>query len=225
MALVAVVIAAFIGLVASDVVTPSPPQLRYQSTDFIALIHFNMGTFAHNGDPCCDKTNWDVKAPYATGKTSDPATFNPKLLNTTQWMESITGLGANIAILTAKHGCGFTLWPTNATLPDGSPYGYSVGTPRAAIKEDVLRMFVDSAKAAGVGYGFYYSIMKSFYLCHSFSGTNSCMDEILPGQHNLSAADYTKIATEQVTELLVKLWQSDRDLGRQRARWTWRPHG
>ena len=47
--------------------------------------------------------NWDVKAAYAAGKTSDPATFNPRLLNTTQWMESITGLGANIAILTAKH--------------------------------------------------------------------------------------------------------------------------
>ena len=48
--------------------TPNPAQARYQDTDFVALIHFNMGTFAHNGDPCCDKTNWDVKAPYATGK-------------------------------------------------------------------------------------------------------------------------------------------------------------
>merc|ERR1719456_1445251 len=105
---------------------PSPAQARYQDTDFIALIHFNMGTFAHNGDPCCDASNWDVTASYATGKTRDPATFNPKLLNTTQWFESISGLGANIAILTAKHGCGFTLWPTKATLPDGSPYGYSV---------------------------------------------------------------------------------------------------
>jgi len=54
-------------------------------TDFVALIHFNMGTFAHNGDPCCDPSNWAVKAPYATGMTKDPATFNPKLLNTTQW--------------------------------------------------------------------------------------------------------------------------------------------
>ena len=95
--------------------------------DFIALIHFNMGTFAHNGDPCCDESNWDVKAAYAAGKTANPATFNPAKLNTTQWMESITGLGANIAILTAKHGCGFCLWPTKAKLPDGSQYGYDVG--------------------------------------------------------------------------------------------------
>ena len=49
-----------------------------------------MGTFAHNGDPCCDEGNWNIKAPYATGKTVDPATFNPVKLNPTQWMESIT---------------------------------------------------------------------------------------------------------------------------------------
>ena len=153
-----------------------------------------------------------MHAPYAAGPTSDPATFNPVELNTTQWMESITALGANLAILTAKHGCGFTLWPTNATLPDGSPYGYSVGTSEASIKEDVLQMFVDSANAAGVGYGFYYSIMKSFYLCHSFSGTNSCTETILPGQHNFTAAQYTAIVEQQVTELwsnygaLTEIW-------------------
>ena len=120
-----------------------------------------------------------MKASYATGKTRDPATFYPAKLNTTQWMESITNLGANIAILTAKHGCGFGLWPTKSKLPDGSPYGYNVGAEGAAIQYDVLREFVNSADAAGVGYGFYYSIMKNFYLCHSFSGTNSCMKEVL----------------------------------------------
>ena len=86
---------------------PSAAQLRYQDTDFIALIHFNMGTYAHNGDPCCDKGNWDVLAPYASGKTQDPTTFNPVKLNTTQWMDSITGLGANIAILTGRFFCFF----------------------------------------------------------------------------------------------------------------------
>eukprot|EP01079_Euglenida_sp_SAG-EU17-18_P011359 gene11359-9876_t len=62
---------------ATSIVTPSAADLRYQDTDFVALIHFNMGTFAHNGDPCCDGGNWDVKAPYAAGPTRDPSTFNP----------------------------------------------------------------------------------------------------------------------------------------------------
>mmetsp|Transcript_3393 Transcript_3393/g.7325 ORF Transcript_3393/g.7325 Transcript_3393/m.7325 type:complete len:199 (+) Transcript_3393:172-768(+) len=99
---------------------PSAPQLRYQSTDFVALIHFNMATFAKNGDPGCDATNWNKVAEGATGPTSDPGTFRPKLLNTTQWFDSINALGAKIAVLTAKHGCGFLLWPTNASLPPSS---------------------------------------------------------------------------------------------------------
>lgn len=193
-----------------DIVVPSPPHLRYQSADFVALIHFNMGTFAHNGDPCCDASNWDVHAPYAAGKTRDPATFNPRKLNTSQWMESITGLGASIAVLTAKHGCGFCLWPTNATLPGGSPYGYAVGARGAVIGHDVVGQFVESAKAAGVGYGFYYSIMKSFYLCRSFSGANSCMETVLPGQHNLTDDEYKRVAVQHVTEL----WTQYGDLAR-----------
>eukprot|EP00729_Bicosta_minor_P026389 gene26389-17567_t len=87
-----------VGVRASPILpVPTPAQLRYQDTDFVALIHFNMGTYAHNGDPCCDPSNWDVKAAYAAGKTSLPSTFNPTKLNTTQWMDSITSLGAKIA--------------------------------------------------------------------------------------------------------------------------------
>ena len=112
------------------------------------------GTYATNGDPACGVGNWDVQAPChgsscPAGKTRDPATFAPVKLNTSQWMDSITALGSTIAILTAKHGCGFTLWPTNATLPDGSSYSYHV-QPRYG---DVLRQFVDSADAYDVGYG------------------------------------------------------------------------
>ena len=201
-------------LAAATIPTPSPAQLRYMATDFIALIHFNMGTFAHNGDPCCDATNWDVKAPYATGKTRDPATFNPVKLNTTQWFDSINALGANIAILTAKHGCGFLLWPTAATLPDGSAYGYNVGAKGAAIQRDVLREFVDAANAAGVGFGFYYSIMKSFYLCHSFSGTNSCTKKVLPGQHNFTATQHADItAGDRAVDAVWRDDQVDSALG------------
>lgn len=205
----------FTGLVVSCATVlpiPSAAQLRYQSTDFVALIHFNMATFAHNGDPGCDSSNWDTLAPYATGKTRDPATFNPQKLNTAQWMESITGLGANIAVLTAKHGCGFALWPSKATFSDGRPYNYSVGIPSASIQYDILRKFVDAAEAAGVGHGFYYSIAKNFYLCRGFSGENLCLNKTLPGQRNVSEEDYMHIARQQVTELwthygnLTEIW-------------------
>ena len=199
--------------------TPTASQFRYQSTDFLALIHFNMATYSHNGDPGCDKSNWNVKAPYATGKTSDPATFNPELLNTDQWMESVTALGANIAVLTAKHGCGFCLWPTKSKFSDSSPYNYSVGIEGAAIQRDILRMFVESAEKYGVGHGFYYSIMKNFYLCRSFYGSNSCMKEVLPQQRNVSDEEYLHVVKQQVTEVwteygnLTRIWVDSKLLG------------
>jgi alpha-L-fucosidase len=183
---------------------PSAPQLRYQSTDFVALIHFNMATFARDGDPGCASDNWNDHAPYAVGPTSDPTTFQPRLLNTTQWFDSITGLGAKIAILTAKHGCGFCLWPTRSKMPDGTPYGYHAS-------DDVLGQFVQSANAAGVGYGFYYSILKNFKLCRVWN-ENSCLETILPGQVNLTHEEFRSVVEQQVTELwtgygeLAEIW-------------------
>ena len=43
--------------------------------------------------------------------------------------------------------------------------------------------------------------MKSFFLCHSYSGTNSCGDKVLPGQHDLTAEQYAAVVNTQVTEL------------------------
>ena len=48
--------------------------------------------------------------------------------------------------MTAKHGCGFLLWPTETTLPDGSPYDYCVGKERSAIKFDLIGEFAKVRK-------------------------------------------------------------------------------
>ena len=188
-----------------------------------------MATYAKNGDPGCDSTNWNQRAPNATGPTSDKHTFRPVSLNTTQWFDSINALGAKIAVLTAKHGCGFLLWPTNATLPKEKNertsafrrtkatqtiLGVSSSSPHYGYHTDfdLLQNFVDSAKASGVGYGFYYSIMKNFFLCRSFEGENSCQQTILKNQHNVTDEEYHKIVKAHVNELwtnygdLAEIW-------------------
>lgn len=43
--------------------------------------------------------------------------------------------------------------------------------------------------------------MKNYYLCRGYSGDNICMDQVLPGQHNLTDDQHKAIATKQVTEL------------------------
>ena len=178
-----------------------------------------MATFARDGDPGCDSTNWNERAPYATGPTSDPKTFRPALLNTSQWFDSIDALGAKIAVLTAKHGCGFLLWPTEANLPEERDFPrLSSAASRITMQTlshppphygyhtdfDLLQDFVDSAKASGVGYGFYYSIMKNFFLCRSFQGTNSCLETVLNGQHNVTDEEYHSIVKTHLTELWTK---------------------
>jgi alpha-L-fucosidase len=183
--------------------TPSAPLLKYQSTDFVALIHFNMATFGHDGDPGCDISNWNA--------TRHASTFHPTQLNITQWFDSIVALGAKMAVLTAKHGCGFCLWPTQARLPDGSPYGYNTDT-------DLLQEFLNAANQHGIGYGYYYSIMKNFYLCRDFHGNNTCTEQVLEGQFNVTHMEYHSIVESHVRELwtqygnLSRIWV-DSDLG------------
>lgn len=177
----------------------------------MALIHFNMATFARDGDPGCQADNWNIKAPYASGLTSDPATFNPEKLNISNWAESMLALGAKHAVLTAKHGCGHLLWPTNTSLPDGREYTYCVGKNASAIKHDVLKEFSDTMQKHGIGHGFYYSLTNNFYLnvhSHQVQPASS----LLPGQENVTQEQFEAIALSQVKELwsqygaLTEIW-------------------
>lgn len=73
-------------------------------------------------------------------------------------------LGAKHAVLTAKHGCGFLLWPTKVKLPKDAEYDYCVNKSRSALKVDLLGEFVKSMDKFGIGHGFYYSLTNNFYL-------------------------------------------------------------
>ena len=66
--------------------------------------------------------------------------------------------------MTAKHGCGHLLWPTNTKLPDGSDYDYCVGKARSSIKYDLLGRFVQEMRQAQIDVGFYYSLTNNYYL-------------------------------------------------------------
>ena len=198
--LLSTVVAALPTSTASVAPTPTAPQVWYQQGEIHALVHFNMASFAKDGDPGCTAENWNVKAPYAVGLTSDPATFQPTKLNTTQWAEVMSALGAKGAILTAKHGCGHLLWPTKTLLPDGSPYSYCVGTDKSYVKGDVLQMFQESMTKANIRHGFYYSLTNNFFLnvLHHQANANPTP---LAHQHNVTQEEFETIALAQVSEL------------------------
>ena len=169
---------------------PTPQQLRWQQGEIMALVHFNMATFFQNGDPGCDAGNWN--------ESQKASSFAPNKLDTDNWAESMLALGVHEAVLTAKHGCGFAIWPTAAKLPGGQPYGYNVGPDL-----DVLGRFTASMAKHGIGHGFYYSLTNNFYLNvgnHVARGKEGC----LPGMVCITQAEFEDIAVQQVAELWTK---------------------
>mmetsp|Transcript_35609 Transcript_35609/g.63321 ORF Transcript_35609/g.63321 Transcript_35609/m.63321 type:complete len:467 (+) Transcript_35609:39-1439(+) len=123
---------------------PTAAQLRWADLEIGALIHFNMMTFGS-----CN---------------ADPSGFQPAKLDTDQWAQSFADLGVREAVLVAKHGCGYTLWPSNATEPDGKRYNYSVAfSSWRSGRGDVLADFIASCSKRGIGVGYYYSLGSNKY--------------------------------------------------------------
>lgn len=192
---------------------PTRAQQRYADHEIMVLITFNMGTYFPRGfqDPACKANNWE--GPTGSG---NPANFHPYLLDTDQWGQIFQQLGAKHAVLTAKHGCGFLLWPTqvplrNAATNHTQEYAYAVGRPGASTQVDVLDKFATSMRKYGLGAGFYYSMKNNFYLNmqdHHFVNKT----HLLPGQVNVTHVDYEAMALDHLAELwtnygeLTEIW-------------------
>jgi hypothetical protein len=111
------------------------------------------------------------------------------------WVESYKALGVTEAVLTAKHGCGFFIWPSRVTLPDGTRYPYAVNESM-----NVLKQFSDTMEAAGLGHGFYFSLTNNFFL-NEFGFNVRPPQTLMPGQANVTQAEFEAIVVAAITEL------------------------
>eukprot|EP01006_Ploeotia_vitrea_P002455 TRINITY_DN107596_c0_g1_i1.p1 TRINITY_DN107596_c0_g1~~TRINITY_DN107596_c0_g1_i1.p1 ORF type:complete len:454 (+),score=28.95 TRINITY_DN107596_c0_g1_i1:29-1390(+) len=183
---------------------PTAPQLAWQQHEIAALVCLNMATFVREGDPACDSHNWNKNQ-----RSGDPKTFWPTNLNISNWVESMHAVGAKHSILTAKHGCGFLLWPTKTTFSNGKPYGYNVGA-QGAYPRSVLKEYTQTMQRAGLGHGFYYSTGNNFYL--NTVNFKPDLKHLLPGQVNVTQKEYNRLVLEQLQELwteygnLTEIW-------------------
>lgn len=115
---------------------PSPQQLAWQRDELALFVHFGVNTFTGRE--------------WGDGR-EDPRIFNPTRLDARQWARAARAGGFKLMILTAKHHDGFCLWPTRTTDHSVRSSDWRQG------EGDVVREFVDAARAEGLAVGVYVS--------------------------------------------------------------------
>lgn len=126
---------------------PTPSQAAWADAEIGVIIHLDMQVF----EP-------DYSFRKQWGYTPDPKVFNPKELDTDQWIAAAKSAGAKYAVLVAKHCSGFSLWPTKA-------HSYSVASsPWRGGKGDIVADFIKSCAKYGLKPGIYASASCNAYL-------------------------------------------------------------
>lgn len=176
----------------SNMPLPSPLQLAWQEMELGMFIHFNMFTYY--------REDWTVRHDMPA------AAFNPTRLDTDQWLQAAAAFGARYAILTAQHGEGFCLWPTDA-------FEYSVRqSPWQGGKGDVVERFVASCHKYGVRPGLYLNFAHNGWCNSKYHDWRDGKGGFKPGRGTFNSPHYTAICERMLTEIctrygpLVELW-------------------
>lgn len=171
----------------ADIVVPNERQKEWADAEIGVMFHFDMQVF----NPDYEWRQW--------GTHPDVSTFNPTELDTDQWLEAASKIGAKYAVLVAKHCCGFSLWPTEA-------HGYSVkNSPWRNGEGDIVRDFIESCRKFGIKPAIYASTSANGYYWVDNPGL------VQPGSP-FTQEEYNAVVEKQLTELwsnygeLFEIW-------------------
>ena len=115
---------------------PTENQLRWQEMEMYAFIHYSLNTYTDQ--------EWGFG-------NEDLQLFNPSDLDCRQWARVCKQAGMKGIIFTAKHHCGFCMWPSKYTE-------YSVkNTPWKNGQGDVVKELADACRKEGLKFAVYLS--------------------------------------------------------------------
>ncbi|MBQ2916458.1 MAG: alpha-L-fucosidase [Clostridia bacterium] len=159
------------------IIKPTIQHVKWADCEIGVIIHLDLTIY---------KAPYDCRQHF--GDPIPASVFDPSKLNTDQWIASAKALGAKYAILVAKHGTGFSLWPTEA-------HDYSVkNSPYKNGQGDIVKEFIASCKKYDVYPGIYCS--ASFNQCFSVENPGRVLDN-----DPVKQAAYNKMVEKQLTEL------------------------
>lgn len=115
---------------------PNENQLSVMDMETYAFLHYSLNTYTGE--------EWGYG-------NEDPALFNPSFLDARQWARTCKEAGMKGIIFTAKHHCGFCMWPSEFTE-------YSVkNSPWKDGQGDVVRELAEACKEEGLRFAVYLS--------------------------------------------------------------------
>ena len=152
----------------AGLVLPTERQVEWADAEFGVLLHYDL--------PCFK--GYDQAHP-------DASIFNPSSLDTDQWVKTVSDMGAKYIVMIAKHGTGFSLWPTEA---HECSVKYS---PWKDGKGDVLKEFIASCHKYGIKPGFYYCTH-----CNDYCGMDH---HTLVG--SMTQEEYNEVMRVQLSEI------------------------
>lgn len=155
------------------VARPSSQQVRWADMEIGMFIHFAPNTWQ-------DREGDDLSTPLSR--------INPAKLDTDQWAQAASDLGAKYVVLVTKHVGGFCLWQTDTT-----DYGIKNSAWKGG-KGDVVADLAASCRKRGLALGFYVSPMS----LHDGTRVGGAIDD--PAREKAYAERYRT----QLEELLTR---------------------